>query len=155
MAGAVDPPETPAGRQQEQLWIHSSRSPGIWSTWEGLWEDTKQSDPLEMSWMDPCWAGILPSASRCSFPSKHGGDPRKTQSWKPLLTATTHSRFLLPLPLAVVFRELLPASRMVYCWNTQSPTSDSRHYRSFFTHFIERISLKKGNLVAWGLVGWL
>lgn len=62
---------------------------------------------------------------------------------------------LLPSPPAAAFRELLPASGMVYCWITQSPTSDSRHYRSVFIRFIERISLKKGNLVAWGLVGWL
>lgn len=31
------------------------------------------------------------------------------------------------------FRELLPASGMVYCWITRSPTSDIRHYRSIFT----------------------
>lgn len=40
---------------------------------------------------------------------------------------------LLPSPPAAVFQELLPASGMVYCWVTQSPTSDIRHYRSIFT----------------------
>lgn len=68
------------------------KGPGTWSSWEVLWEDTEQSDPLGMSWMDPHQASILPSASRCSSSSKHGEDPRKTQSWKPLLTARTHSR---------------------------------------------------------------
>lgn len=96
MAGAANPPKTSAGRQREHPWIHGSggkgRGPGTWSTWELLWEDTEQSDPLGMSWIDPCRAGILPSASGCSSLSKHGEDPRKTQSWKPLLTATTPNR---------------------------------------------------------------
>lgn len=75
-------------------WLQGGKEkgPGTWSTWELLWEDTEQPDPLGMSWIDPCRAGILPSASGCSSPSKHGEDPRKTQSWKPLLTATTPNR---------------------------------------------------------------
>lgn len=82
MAGAANPPKTSAGRQQEQPRLQGQRGkgPGTWSNWEVLWEDTEQSDPLGMSWMDPCRASILPSASRCSSLSKHGEDPRKTQS---------------------------------------------------------------------------
>lgn len=70
------------------------------------------------------------------------------------LDSRDSQQVLLPSPPAAAFWELLPASGMVYCWITQSPASDIRHYRSIFTHFIERISFKKGNLVAWGLVGW-
>lgn len=96
MAGAADPPKHPLGDNGNAPPIHGSggkgKGPATWSTWEVLWEDTEQSDPHGMSWMDPCQAGSLPSASGCSSPSKHGEDPRKTQSWKPLLTATTHSR---------------------------------------------------------------
>lgn len=96
MARAANPPKTLLGDNGN---THGStapggkgKGPGTRSTWELLWEDTEQSDPLGMSWIDPCRAGILPSASGCSSPSKHGEDPRKTQSWEPLLTATTHNR---------------------------------------------------------------
>lgn len=96
MAGAANPPKISAGRHRNS---HGSTAPGLkgkcpgtWSTWEIRWEDTEQSDPLGMSWMDPCRAGILLPASRCSLPSKHREDPRKKQSWKSPLTAMTHSR---------------------------------------------------------------
>lgn len=134
MAGAAHPKK------------HLLGTPGDKGDTEHLGGDTEQSDPLGTSWLDPWRAGILPSASKCSSPSKTRRGSRKTPSWNHLWAALTHSRS---------WRCSLPPEGF-YCWTAQSPTSESRHYRSVFTRFIERIScLKKGNLVAWGLVGWL
>lgn len=153
MAGAANPQKYPLGEHGN---TRGSTAPGKgrgeWSTWELLWEDTEQSDPLGMAWMDPCRAGILPSASGCSSPSKHGEDSQESTILETSFDSHDSQQVLLPSP--PVFQGLLPASGMVYCWITQSPTLDSRHYRSVFTRFIERISFKKRQPGGLGF-GWL
>lgn len=156
MAGAANPPKTSAGKGN----THGSMAPG--GKGERPWDMEHLGTSLgghraaRSPWnvLDTSMSGWHPSICIWGLiPVQTRRGSQENTILETSFDSHDSQQILLPSPPAAAFRELLPASGTVYCWITQSPTSDSRHYRRVFTRFIERISLKKGNLVAWGLVG--